>query len=200
METFIINNLGISPQLFSYVVLPLLIFMARVTDVSLSTMRVMFIMNGARRWAPLLGFFEALIWLLAIGQIIQNISNAYSYLAYAGGYATGTYIGMRIEAKIAIGRMVVRVISKQDVSPLIDWLVGQGYRYNTVEAIDHEGNANILFSVVPRSKLEAFLEAVRYFQPDAYYTVESVKRVSDDDSAPERQRSGIGRYMPLVRK
>ena len=200
MESFIINNLGISPQLFDYLVLPLLIFVARVADVSLATMRVMYIMNGARRWAPFLGFFEALIWLLAIGQIFQNISNVYSYLAYASGYASGTYIGMRIEAKIAMGRMVVRVISKQDTMDLIDWLVSAGYRYNTVEATDNEGNANILFTVIPRSKLDGFLKAVRYFQPDAYYTVESVKRVSEDDLMVERQRSSFSRYMPLVRK
>lgn len=200
METLIINNIGISPQLFHYIVLPLLIFLARVADVSLATLRVMYIMNGARRWAPFLGFFEALIWLLAIGQIFQNISNIYSYLAYASGYAAGTYIGMYIESKIAMGRMVVRVITKQDTTELIDWLVNSGYRYNTMEAADHEGNANILFTVIPRSKLEGFLRAVRYFQPDAYYTVESVKRASDDDLVLKRQPRQWRRYMPLVRK
>ncbi len=200
MESFIINNLGLSPQLFDYLVLPLLIFVARVADVSLATMRVMYIMNGARRWAPLLGFFEALIWLLAIGQIFQNISNGYSYLAYASGYAAGTYIGMYIESKIAMGRMVVRVITKQDTSGLMDWLVNSGYRYNTMEAADHEGNANILFTVIPRSKLDGFLKAIRYLQPDAYYTVESVKRASDDDLILDRQPKQWRRYMPLVRK
>lgn len=200
METFIINNIGISPELFQYVVLPALIFLARVADVSLATLRVMYIMNGARHWAPLLGFFEALIWLLAIGQIFQNMNNVYSYLAYASGYATGTYVGMYIESKIAMGRMVVRVISKQDTSELIDWLINSGYRYNTMEAADHEGNANILFTVVPRSKLEAFLKAVRFLQSDAYYTVESVKRASDDDLMLEQQPKQWRRYMPLVRK
>jgi len=200
LETFIINALGISPQLFNYLILPLLIFMARVTDVSLSTLRVMYIMNGAKKWAPVLGFFESLIWLLAIGQIIQNISNAWSYLAYATGYATGTYIGMRIEEKIAMGRMVVRIISKSDVSDLISWLVDEGYRYNSVEAMDQEGNANILFTVVPRSKIDAFLQAVRYYQPDAYYTVEGVKRVSDDDMIMEGRKPVLSRRLPLVRK
>jgi len=200
VETFIINNIGISPELFQYVVLPALIFLARVADVSLATLRVMYIMNGARHWAPLLGFFEALIWLLAIGQIFQNMNNVYSYLAYASGYATGTYVGMYIESKIAMGRMVVRVISKQDTSELIDWLINSGYRYNTMEAADHEGNANILFTVVPRSKLEAFLKAVRFLQSDAYYTVESVKRASDDDLMLEQQPKQWRRYMPLVRK
>jgi uncharacterized protein YebE (UPF0316 family) len=200
LETFIVNALGISPQLFNYLILPLLIFMARVTDVSLATMRVMYIMNGAKRWAPILGFFESMIWLLAIGQIIQNISNAWSYLAYASGYATGNFVGMLIEEKIAMGRMVVRIIGKSNVSDLIGWLIDKGYRYNSVEAMDHEGNANILFTVVPRSKLDEFLKVVRYYQPDAYYTVEGVKRVSDDDVVIERPKTSISRYLPLVRK
>ncbi len=200
METFLVNALGISPELFNYLVLPLLIFLARVTDVSLSTLRVMFIMNGTKRWAPVLGFFESLIWLLAIGQIIQNISNGWSYLAYASGYATGTYIGMMIEGKIAMGRMVVRIISKSDISELIDWLAEEGYRYSSVEAMDHEGNANIIFTVVSRSKLDTFLKGVRYFQPDAYYTVEGVKRVSDDDNVISKPKSNLSRYLPLVRK
>ncbi len=201
METFIINNLGISSEVFGYIVLPALIFMARVMDVSLATMRVMFIMNGARKWAPFLGFFEALIWLLAIGQIIQNISNVYSYIAYAGGYASGTYLGMLLESRIAMGKMVVRVITKQDIAELINWLLEEGYRYNAVESHDHEGNASLIFTVVPRSKIDKFLQAVRYFQPDAYYTVESIKRVSDDDSIQQkRPKNAFSRYMPLVRK
>lgn len=200
METFIINKLNISPDVFTYVVLPIMIFVARVLDVSLATLRVMYIMNGARKWAPLLGFFEALIWLLAIGQIIQNISSPLSYISYAGGYAAGTYLGMLLESRIAMGRMVVRIITRTDISELINWLIGKGYRYNAVDSTDHEGNASLIFTVVPRSKLEECLEAVKFFQPDGYYTVEGIKRLSDDDLAIRKPRKSFVRYLPLVRK
>ena len=66
------HTLGISEQLFDYLIMPLLIFCARVGDVSINTLRIMFMMNGKKNIAPFLGFFEALIWLLAIGQIFQN--------------------------------------------------------------------------------------------------------------------------------
>lgn len=200
MEAFIISKLGISYEIFSYVVLPLLIFLARVTDVSLATVRVMFIMSGIKKWAPMLGFFESLIWLLAIGQIMQNISNVYSYIAYATGYATGTFVGMYIEEKIAMGKVLVRVIARSPIEELIQWLNDNGYRYSNVHAEDNGGNANVLFTVAKRSNMEDLLGAVRYFHPEAFYTVESVKRVSDDDLAVDKRKKQIARVMSTVRK
>lgn len=138
-------------------------------------------MNGARKLAPVVGFFEALIWLIAIGQIMQNLTNVYSYLAYAAGFATGTYVGMYIEEKIAIGRMIVRIITRSSTDEFTEWLRVKGYRFNTVNAEDNEGDTNILFTVVKRTHLESLLSAIRYFQPEAFYTVEGVKRVSDDE-------------------
>jgi uncharacterized protein YebE (UPF0316 family) len=80
--------------IYSYITLPILIFLARLTDVSLSTLRIVLVTMGKRSIAPLIGFIEAFIWLLAIGQIMQNLTNIMSYLAYAGGFAMGTYLGM----------------------------------------------------------------------------------------------------------
>ncbi len=200
METFIVSELGISREMFAYVVLPVLIFMARVTDVSISTVRVMFVMNGAKRLAPLLGFFESMIWLLAIGQIMQNLTNVYSYLAYASGYATGTFVGMCIEEKIAMGKVLVRIIAKSPIEELTDWLGDQQYRYSIVPAEDNGGNANVLFTVAKRSKLEEMLAAIRYFHPEAFYTVENVKRVSDDDAPVSKRTRQAARMAVAVRK
>lgn len=107
------SGMGMDEDMFTYVVMPLLIFLARVGDVTINTLRIMFVLNGKKNVAPILGFFEALIWLLAIGQIFQNIDNPMSYLAYAGGFGAGTYIGMVIEEKLALGRVLVRVITKE---------------------------------------------------------------------------------------
>lgn len=188
MENYFVETLCFSPAVFNYLLLPVLIFLARICDVSFATMRVMFIMNGARKIAPVIGFFEALIWLVAIGQIMQNLNNIFSYLAYAIGFATGTFVGMYIEEKIAMGRMIVRIISKTATDELIEWLRVKGYRFNTVSAEDNEGDTNILFTVVRRNKLESLLSAVRYFQPEAFYTVEGVKRVSDDELVFRKSR------------
>lgn len=199
VEALIVNALGISYEAFNYFVLPLLIFLARVSDVTLSTMRVMFIMNGTRRWAALLGFFESLIWLLAIGQIIQNIDNIYSYFAYASGFATGTWVGMFVESKIALGRVVVRVITKTDTDYFRGWLKGEAYRFASVSAYDHEGNANLIFTVVRRNRLSEFIQTMQRFHPEAYYTIEGVKSVGEKAIALETP-SERRRFSTLVRR
>ena len=121
MQEYLVS-LGISEDIFSYLIMPFLIFIARVCDVSINTLRVMFVMNGRKTIAPLLGFFEALIWLLAISQIIQNIDNPLSYLAFAAGFAAGTYFGMVMEEKLAIGRVLVRVITVEPIPELIEFM------------------------------------------------------------------------------
>ncbi|MDD4614980.1 MAG: DUF5698 domain-containing protein, partial [Caldisericia bacterium] len=86
---------------FAWVLLPLLIFFARVVDVSIATIRILFLSKGIKGWTTLMAFFEILIWLLAMTQIMQNLSNPACYIAYASGFAMGTLIGMIIEEKLA---------------------------------------------------------------------------------------------------
>jgi uncharacterized protein YebE (UPF0316 family) len=92
MDNGILSNFG----LYTWIVLPLLIFLARVVDVSMGTIRVIFVSRGLKYLAPVVGFFEVLIWLLAIGQIMKNLSSPLCYVAYAGGFAAGNYIGIVI--------------------------------------------------------------------------------------------------------
>jgi uncharacterized protein YebE (UPF0316 family) len=94
--------LGMDPTFFSFVVVPILIFFARVTDVSMDTIRIIFISKGYKGRAAILGFFEVIIWLVAITQIIQNLTNIFCYIAYGAGFATGTYVGMLIEEKFPV--------------------------------------------------------------------------------------------------
>jgi uncharacterized protein YebE (UPF0316 family) len=86
--------------LFIWVILPALIFLARIVDVSLQTIRIISISRGIRWLAPLVGFFEVLIWLLAIGQIMKTVSHPVAYIAYAAGFATGTAIGQSLERRL----------------------------------------------------------------------------------------------------
>ncbi|PRY89557.1 DUF2179 domain-containing protein [Mongoliibacter ruber] len=174
-------NFGISQDLFNYVIMPLLIFMARVTDVSINTLRIMFVLNGKKNVAPILGFFEALIWLLAIGQIFQNINNPMSYFAYAGGFAMGTYVGMTIEEKLALGRVLVRVITPAPMPELIEYMKERNYRFTSVGAEGRFGKVNLLFTVMKREDLKTYIPKIKEFNDKAFYTIESVKRISEDD-------------------
>ncbi len=113
---------SVGPEIFAWVILPLLIFFARICDVSLGTIRVIFISKGFKYIAPVIGFFEVIIWLLAIGQVMNNLTNVASYIAYGGGFACGTLIGMIVEEKLSIGTVTVRVITRKDATDLVAYL------------------------------------------------------------------------------
>lgn len=197
-----IENLGISEGVFNYVIIPLLIFLARVCDVSINTVRIIFVMHGKKLLAPILGFFEAFIWLMAIRQIITNIDAIYSYFAYAGGFAAGTYLGMVIEEKLALGKVVVRVITQVPAEELIEFLKRKEYRYSNLDGQGNDGKINILFSVVRREELPEYIRSIKKYNPQAFYTVEGVKRVSDDEviDQPAAFQGFMGRLKSLNRR
>jgi len=119
METFLQSGW------FQWVVLPLLIFVARILDVTLMTLRIVFSAQGRRSIAPIVGFFEVLIWILAISQIMRNLTNPLTYIAYAAGFAAGNYMGLFIEQKLAMGMVAVRVFLKHDCDRLMNLLEGK---------------------------------------------------------------------------
>jgi uncharacterized protein YebE (UPF0316 family) len=169
----------------------LLIFSARVADVSLGTLRIAFISKGEKSLAPLIGFVEMLIWLVAISQIMQNLNNAAYYLAYAGGFSTGIFCGLRLEERIALGSRFVRTVTGLDVHDLIDALRAAGFGVTAVGAEGHSGQVKILFSVVKRPDVPHYMAIVAKHHPEAFSTVEEVRSV-------ERGvfRAGTGR-LPL---
>ena len=105
-------------QIYQYIVLPLIIFFARICDVSLGTLRIVFVSKGKKNIAPILGFFELFIWVVVINQVLKNVDSVVGLLAYAGGYAIGNYIGMNIEERIALGTQLIKVFSAKDITPL----------------------------------------------------------------------------------
>ncbi|MGK7393044.1 MAG: DUF2179 domain-containing protein [Candidatus Cyclobacteriaceae bacterium M3_2C_046] len=184
----ILDQLGISNEVFNYIVLPLLIFMARIGDVSIATIRIIFVLTGRKYLAPVFGFFESLIWLIAIGQIIQNIDNVYSYIAYASGFAAGTLIGMLIEEKLALGSVVIRVITRKESTELVEFFREKNWHYSILKAEGKDGKITILFSVIKREQLKQVLDAIKFYNPRAFYTVEGVKMVSEEGMATARSR------------
>src|SRR5262245_24741243 len=110
------------PDLFAAshpVLTPLLIFTARLLDVTLSTVRILFIARGLRHLAPVVGFVEILIWLVAISQVLAHLDRPINYVAYAAGFAAGTWTGLAVEGRLALGLAAVRIITQEDASELI---------------------------------------------------------------------------------
>lgn len=178
----------------SYVLLPFLIFLARAADVTLATVKLMFIVNNAKRLAMLLGFFEALITILALSRIMQDASNLAAYVMYAAGFAAGTYLGMRIEEKLAYGSVVVRIIGKQIPDALLQYLSDNQYNYSKVDASDISGNTQVLFTVCKRRKVRDLLHALEQIAPEALYTTEAVNQASRE-LLPQSQRTSSGFHL-----
>lgn len=181
MHELLLNITHNSPdRLMEWVIIPGMIFLARIMDVSISTLRMMFMINERRGVATLLGFIEVLIWLVAVGQALQHLSNVFSYLAFAGGFATGTYVGMIIEKKLAVGLIMLRVVTvKADSHELIEYLRGLNYTVTSVDAEGNEGHVNVIFLAAPRKKLPELVNAVKRFNPNALYTIENLRFVSN---------------------
>jgi uncharacterized protein YebE (UPF0316 family) len=156
----------------------LLIFVARVCDVSLGTMRIAFISRGEKYIAPAFAFFEMLIWLFAISQIVMNLSNLAYYFAYALGFSTGVFTGIRLEEKLAIGSRVIRVITRKDADDLIEALRAAGFGVTSVDAEGNSGGVHLIFSVVKRTDIPHYVDVVQQFNPNAFYSIEDIRFVT----------------------
>lgn len=166
-------------DLFSYVLMPLFIFLARICDVSIGTMRIIFVSKGKRNIAPILGFFEVLIWIIAVSKIMQNLDNYINYIAYAAGFATGNFVGMILEERLAMGIQMIRVFAHERGSELVHALNGNGYGATVVEAHGAREKVHLIYTIVQRNELANVLEVINRFNPKAFYTIEDVKAVNE---------------------
>jgi uncharacterized protein YebE (UPF0316 family) len=157
---------------------PLLIFAARICDVSIGTLRMMMVISGHRVLSALLGFAEVLIWVLAVGGAVKHLDNPLAVLAFAGGFAAGTIVGMSVERRLAIGYRVVRVISSKRDIDLAGALRARGYTATRIDGHGRDGPVEIVFLSVRRRVVPALLEAVGAIAPEAFVTVERAERVS----------------------
>ncbi len=168
------NSGFFNSQVFAFVVVPILIFAARALDVSIGSVRIIFLARG-RRVAAILGFFEVLIWLVVITQIMQNLSNPVTYIAYAAGFATGTYVGILLEDKLALGKLLVQVITEEDATELLCCLRAAGHGVTSVEAQGAHGRVQLLHTVIRRKSLQDVVNAVTRLSPNAFISVDEVQ-------------------------
>ena len=186
---------------FALIVVPVLIFFARIVDVSINTVRIIFVMSGKKYIATILGFLESLIWLVAIGQIFKHMDNIYCYVAYPAGFAGGILVGMWIEEKIALGKVIVRVITADDLNPVKAFLNEHDFRFSIVETESNVGRESLLFAVLKRDRIPEFLDALKMHMPKAFYTIESVKSANEAGLLTEKpSRRGIGTWLTSVRR
>ncbi len=162
----------------AWVGIPLLIFTARLIDVSLATLRHILVFRGIKRLAPLIGFAEALVWVIAITQIMQNLHSPFYYLAWAFGFAAGTYCGILLEEKLALGYQLVRIITNRRSPELTAELVADGFGLTVVQAKGSQGTVDILFVAVKRRRLPTLVRIIQRHDPTIFFTIEDVRTVA----------------------
>lgn len=186
METLFINS-----DLFSYGLLPMLIFLARICDVSIGTLRIIFVSKGNKYIAPVLGFFEVFIWIIAISKIMQNLDNYINYVAYALGFATGNFVGMLLEEKLAMGFQMIRVFTYQNGPGLVQDLNQKGFGATTIEAFGAKERVHIIYSIIHRTELPEVMQVINKFNPKAFYTIEDIRNVKEGIFHPRKRSSFI---------
>lgn len=164
---------------FAWVTLPLLVFLARIGDQSIGTVRLIFLAKGQKVLAPILGFFEVIIWLLTVSQVMKHIDNVLLFVAYGGGFAMGNYIGMVIEEKLSIGNVIIRIIPTKDTSDLIKFLRESNYGVTSVQAEGSRGGVDIIFTIIKRKNIEHVVSIINRFNPNAFYTIEEIKAINE---------------------
>lgn len=182
---------------FAYIVLPLLIFLARVIDVSMSTIRILFIARGIQSLAALLGFFEALLWVVVVSSLMNNLTSPFYFIVFAAGFAAGNYVGISIERHLYIGKVALRIITRENADALVKYFRAEGFGITAVDAEGSIGPVKILYSIIERKDLNVVIEEVKRFNPRAFYSLEDVKKVSDGTFPLPTRRRSAKRGRPL---
>ncbi len=159
--------------------MPLMIFCARITDVSLGTFRTICVVRGMKLVAACIGFFEILIWLGAISNVVTRLNQPLNVIAYAAGFATGNWIGTWLEGKIALGQQIVRMISTRDAEHMLaSRLREAGYVVTEMQGQGRDAPMDVCFIAAMRRDVPALLETAKRLDPDVFCTVEDVREIS----------------------
>lgn len=141
----------------------------------MATLRHIFISKGLKKIVPILGFFEVLIWLVAMRQVFSHLDNVACFIAWAAGFSAGTYLGMYIEERLAIGTQIIRIITAEDIIPLTDALKKRNQGITIVDGHGAVGPVKLIFTIVKRTNKKEVIELIHLYAPNAFYSIEDVK-------------------------
>ena len=155
--------------------LPVMIFLGRVIDVTLGTLRVIFVSKGAKNIAPFIGFFEVLIWIIIISQIFARANDWIAYLSFAAGYATGSYVGIMLEKRIAYGVVLCRIYTQKNGADLLKKLNQKNFGATMTRGEGSVNQVYIIEAVIDRKQLKSLEQLLITFDPNIFYVVEDVR-------------------------
>ena len=157
----------------------LLIVVARIVDVTMGTLRVSFIARGRRFLAAACGFTEILIWIVVVSRVLRGDQHWLAYVAYALGFTLGTFVGVSLEERLAVGWALVRGMSNKPLGHVVQRLSAAGFGVTQQDAQGARGPVQVLVILMPRKRLADFQPLLRDFDPNAFYTIEDVRHARD---------------------
>jgi uncharacterized protein YebE (UPF0316 family) len=167
-------ELLITPQA---ILTALMIFGLRVIDMALDTLRVLVVMRGQKRIAWVLGFFQAAVFVVAIGSVLSNLDNPLNVIGYAAGFATGNVVGMFIEEKLAIGHTMISIISSRRGTAIVEKLRENGYAVTEIPARGKDGMVTLLNVNVLRKNVSRVRQIVNEADAEAFITAEDIRPI-----------------------
>ena len=190
----------ISPEFYTWVLLPLLIFFARICDVSMETIRVIYISRGIKYLAPIIAFFEIVIWLLAMEVVMQDLANIANFLAFALGFAVGTYVGLVIEEKLSIGMVILRIVTTDDSNEeIVSFMQSENYGITQLDATGSRGNVKMILSLVNRTDVPRITQHIQATNPHAFFSIEDVRYVNQGVFRPKKPNRITGFFHSFIR-
>lgn len=179
---------------YAWVILPILIFFARICDVTLGTVRIILMSRGSNKLSPLLGFFEVLIWIVVIGQLVQNISSVTAYIGYAAGFAAGNFVGMWLENRLAFGTYMVRVILPKHGEEIFTKIHNAGFGVTSVDGEGSMGPVKLIYTAVKRKQVKQVLSIIHECAPGAFVSIEELNSIEKGVFAKEVTHFSLGMF------
>ena len=155
--------------------LPIIIFFGRIFDVTLGTLRIIFVSKGEKFKAPIVGFFEVFIWVVIISQILTRANDMVSYVSYAAGYAAGNYVGIIIEKRIAFGIILCRVYTNKSGTKLLKLMSLNGFGATMTHGTGSVNEVDIVETILDRKHLKKVSKIVLEFDKDSFYVIEDIR-------------------------
>lgn len=156
------------------------VFSVRIVDVSMGTFRTIVTVKGKKALASMIGFVEVFIWFVIVKEALNTESTSlFIALAYAGGYATGTFIGSTLSEKFIKGNFGVQVITSKRDDELVAFLKQNGFGVSVIDVrSEKEKNEKyMLFIEIDKVKFEDLKKLIKKYDPNAFIVVNETKKV-----------------------
>ena len=166
----------------------------------METIRVIYISRGIKYLAPIIAFFEIVIWLLAMEVVMDDLSNIANFLAFALGFAIGTYVGFVIEGKLSIGMVILRIVTTEDsTEEIVSYMQSENYGITTLDATGSRGNVKMILSLFNRTDVSRITEHIQSTNPHAFFSIEDIRYVNEGVFRPKKPNRITGFFHSFIR-